>query len=105
MITSTYTVERNEAGESISITWNFKKYSTSTIEVQSHVVDGDGNTEEFEVSVANESDLIDTYTQVYSIPEDQRTTATHEEPHVHENEMAFQTAYQTWCVSAELEYI
>jgi len=105
MITSTYTVERNEAGESISITWNFKKYSTSTIEVQSHVVDGDGNTEEFEVSVANESDLIDTYTRVYSIPEDQRTTATHEEPHVHENEMAFQTAYQTWCVSAELEYI
>ena len=105
MITSTYTVERNEAGESISITWNFKKYSTSTIEVQSHVVDSDGNTEEFEVSVANESDLIDTYTKVYSIPEDQRTTATHEEPHVHENEMAFQTAYQTWCVSAELEYI
>ena len=105
MITSTYTVERNEAGESISITWNFKKYSTSTIEVQSHVVDADGNTEEFEVSVVNENDLIDTYTKVYSIPEDQRTTATHEEPHVHENEMAFQTAYQTWCVSAELEYI
>ena len=105
MITSTYTVERNEAGESTSITWNFKKYSTSTIEVQSHVVDADGNTEEFEVSVVNENDLIDTYTKVYSIPEDQRTTATHEEPHVHENEMAFQAAYQTWCVSAELEYI
>ena len=105
MITSTYTVERNEAGESTSITWNFKKYSTSTIEVQSHQVDDDGTTEEFEVMVVNESDLIDTYTKVYSIPEDQRTTATHEEPHDYENEMAFQSAYQTWCESVEIEYI
>lgn len=105
MITSTHIVERNEAGETTSITWLFKKYSTSTIEVQSHIIDADGNTEEFEVSVASESDLIDTYTKVYSIPEDQRTTATHEEPHVNENEMAFQAAYNTWCESAEVEYI
>jgi len=105
MVKSTYIVERNEAGESTSITWTFKKYSTSTIEVQSHIIDADGNTEEFEVSVVNESDLIDTYTKVYTIPEDQRTTATHEEPHVHENEMAFQAAYVTWCESAEIEYI
>lgn len=105
MITSTHIVERNEAGETTSITWTFKKYSTSTIEVQSRQVDADGNTEEFEVSVASESDLIDTYTKVYSIPEDQRTTATHEEPHVYENEMAFQAAYNTWCESAEVEYI
>ena len=62
MITSTHIVERNEAGETTSITWTFKKYSTSTIEVQSRQVDADGNTEEFEVSVASESDLIDTYT-------------------------------------------
>ena len=105
MITSTYIVERNEAGESTSITWTFKKYSTSTIEVQSRIVDGDGTTEDFDVSVVNESDLIDTYTKVYAIPEDQRTTATHEEPHVHENEMAFQAAYITWSESAEIEYI
>ena len=105
MITSTYIVERNEAGESTSITWTFKKYSTSTTEVQSRIVDGDGTTEDFDVSVVNESDLIDTYTKVYAIPEDQRTTATHEEPHVHENEMAFQAAYITWSESAEIEYI
>jgi len=104
MITSTYIVERNEAGESISITWTFKKYSKSTVETQTHIIDEDGNTEEFEVSVAKESDLIDTYTKVYAIPEDQRTTATHEEPHVHENEMEFQAAYITWEESAELEY-
>lgn len=105
MITSTFIVERNEAGESTSITWEFKKYSTSTIEVQSRTVDADGNTEEFEVSVIDENDLIDTYTKVYSIPEDERTTATHEEPHVHDNEMAFQAAYTTWSESAGLEFI
>ena len=104
MITSTYIVERNEAGESTSITWTFKKYSTSTTEVQSRIVDADGNTEEFDVPVVSESDLIDTYTKVYAIPVDQRTTATHEEPHVHENEMEFQAAYITWEESAELEY-
>lgn len=105
MIKSTYTVERNEAGESTSITWTFKKYSTSTIEVQSIQVDADGNTEEFEVSVIDENDLINTYTKVYNIPEDERTTATHEEPHVHDNEMAFQAAYTTWSESAGLEFI
>jgi len=43
--------------------------------------------------------------EMEDIPEDERTTATHEEPHVHDNEMAFQAAYTTWSESAGLEFI
>ncbi len=95
-ITSSYEVARDGAGNSTSITWTFKKYSNCTYETQNRQIDAEGTMEDLEVSVYSEDDLIDTQSITYVIPEDQKTTATHEEPHVHENEMAFQAAYTVW---------
>lgn len=98
-ITSTYTLTRDDDGYTTSITWTFKKYNNST-EQERTVTDPDTNEEiTGTVRVYDEADLVDTQSVTYNIPVDQRTTATHEEPHVHDNEMAFQAAYRTWADS------
>ena len=94
-----YTLERDSEGYTTSITWTFKLYNNVNYQKQTVVIDGDGNTEEMILPTVTEENLIKTESATYNIPPDQRTQATHEEPHVHDNEIAFQTAYQTWASS------
>ena len=96
--TTTYEIARNEEGESTSITWTFEDYTDFTTETQSKVVDGDGNTEDFEVTVVSENDLVETRTATYEIPEADRTTLAKGEthPHNHDNEIEFQGKYTKW---------
>ena len=93
---ATYTLVRDSDGWTTSITWTFKKYNNVEYKKQNVVIDGDGNTEERMMEILTEDNLIKTESATYAIPTDQRTQATHEEPHVHENEMAFQAAYRIW---------
>lgn len=94
-----YTLERDSGGWTTSITWTFKLYNNVNYQKQTIVMDADGNTEEHIVPTVIEENLIKTESATYAIPTDQRTQATHEEPHVHENEMAFQAAYRSWADS------
>ena len=96
--TKTYTIARNEAGESTSITWTFKDYDNWTTEEVEKVVDAEGNKETFDWPVVSEDDLVEVRTVTYNIPEADRTTLAHSEthPHNHENEMAFQEKYKKW---------
>jgi len=96
---ASYNVARDSNGYSTSITWTFKLYNNVNYKKQNVVIDGDGNTEEQLVPTVTEENLIKTESATYAIPTDQRTQATHEEPHVHENEIAFQAAYRTWADS------
>tara|TARA_R100001463_G_scaffold132726_1_gene193593 strand:+ start:58 stop:435 length:378 start_codon:yes stop_codon:yes gene_type:complete len=91
-----YTLERDSSGWTTSITWTFKLYNNVNYQKQTIVMDADGNTEEHIVPTVIEENLIKTESATYAIPIDQRTQATHEEPHVHENETAFQAAYRIW---------
>ena len=93
---TSYVVERDSDGYSTSITWTFKLYDNVNYQRQNVVIDAEGNTEEHLVPTVVEDNLIRTSSTTYNIPTDQRTTATHEEPHVHDNEIAFQAAYRTW---------
>ena len=96
--TNTYEIERNEAGESISITWTFKDYNDWEIQQVEKTIDADGNTEMMDWPVVSEENLVETRTATYEIPEDDRTTLSHGEshPHNHENELAFQEKYTKW---------
>ena len=91
-----YNVLRDSDGWTTLITWTFKLYNNVNYKKQNVVIDADGNTEEHIVPTVTEDNLIKTRSATYSIPLEQRTQATHEEPHEHENEMAFQAAYRTW---------
>jgi len=94
-----YTLERDSNGWTTSITWIFKLYNNVNYKKQNVVIDGDGNTEEQIVPTVTEDNLLKTESVTYAIPTDQRTQATHEEPHEHNNEMAFQAAYRIWADS------
>ena len=96
---ATYTLERDSNGWTTSITWTFKLYNNVEYRRQNVVIDGEGNTEEHMMAILTDDNLIKTESATYAIPIDQRTQATHEEPHVHENEMAFQAAYRIWADS------
>ena len=45
---TTYTIERNGAGESTSITWTFKDYNNYEMQQVEKVVDGEGTKEMFD---------------------------------------------------------
>lgn len=94
----TYTIARNEAGESISITWTFKDYDNFEIQQVEKVVDAEGTKEMMDWPVVSEDDLVEVRTVTYNIPEEDRTTLAHGEthPHNHENEIAFQEKYKKW---------
>ena len=94
-----HTLQRDSNGWTTSITWTFKRYNNVNYKKQNVVIDMDGNTEEQMMATVTEDNLIKTASVTYEIPTDQRTQATHEEPHVHENEMAFQAAYRVWADS------
>ena len=95
---TSYEIERNEEGESISITWTFKDYSNWEIQQVEKRIDADGNTAMMDWPVVNEDDLIGTMTATYVIPTEDRTTAYHADshPHNHENETAYQEKYAKW---------
>lgn len=96
--TNTYEIERNEAGESVSITWTFKRYDNWEVQQVEKRIDADGNTELIDWPVISEDDLVGTSSATYEIPEADRTTLAHGEthPHNHENELAFQEKYMKW---------
>ena len=95
---TSYEIARNEAGESISITWTFKDYNNFEIVQVEKKIDADGNTETMDWPSVSEDDLVETRTVTYEIPEADRTTLAHGEthPHNHENELAFQEKYMKW---------
>ncbi len=96
-----YVVDRDSDGWTTAITWTYKLYNNVNYQKQPFVIDADGNTEEHIVPTVTEENLIKTKSTTYPIPTAERTKATHEEPHIQENEIAFQAAYQTWVASHE----
>jgi len=101
---TTYTIERNGAGESTSITWTFKDYNNYEIQKVEKVVDAEGTKEMIDWPVLSEDDLVATRSATYNIPEADRTTLAHGEthPHNHNNEIAFQEKYKKWWNDWEL---
>ena len=95
---TSYEIARNEAGESISITWTFKEYNNFEIQKIEKVIDAEGTKEMMDWPVVSEDDLVETRTATYNIPEADRTTLAHGEshPHNHANEIAFQEKYMKW---------
>lgn len=96
--TTTYEIARNEAGESISITWTFKDYNNYEIQQVEKKIDAEGTVQAIDWPVVSEDDLVETRTVTYNIPEADRTTLAHSETHPHniENELAFQEKYLKW---------
>tara|TARA_Y100000361_G_scaffold140593_1_gene144862 strand:+ start:661 stop:1023 length:363 start_codon:yes stop_codon:yes gene_type:complete len=91
-------VTRDGSGNSISVTYTIKRYSPVTIVEKTTTTkeSSGGNTVKYDWPDCLAENLKGTRTVTYNIPESDRTTATHEEPHVHANEMAYQEKSILW---------